>query len=320
MRIDVHAHYFPDEYVASLARLGHPEAEATAQVAGRPRDLAEQVGVLEAVGIDLQVLSISLLQPYLPREAEAVAAARLANDIYADATRGYGGRFAAFGCVPLPHVDAALAETERCLDTLGMRGITIGCSVAGRPLGDPLFEPFWAELDRRGAVLFLHPVGAGVLPEADPLGLAWMVGAPFEDTVAALQLLMAGVTTRYPRLEIIVPHFGGTLPFLLERIDGNVANRTRRAVPVPFEGAASAQLRQRFWYDTVNGHPAAFQCACASFGADRLLLGTDYPYMTGQRLQRLVDAPTQMGLSPAESEAILGGNARRLLGLGALPC
>src|SRR5207253_2930674 len=101
---------------------GHPEAQAIARVAGRPRDLSEQADILDAVGIDVQVLSISLLQPYLPREDDAVAAARLANDVYADATRGYGGRFAAFACLPLPHVDAALAEVERCLDTLGMRG------------------------------------------------------------------------------------------------------------------------------------------------------------------------------------------------------
>jgi predicted TIM-barrel fold metal-dependent hydrolase len=316
MRIDVHAHYFPDEYLTTLARMGHPEAEATARLAGRPRDLAEQVGILDAVGIDTQVLSISLLQPYLAREADAVAAARLANDHYAAARRSHPGRFEGFGCVPLPHVDAAIAEAARCFDSLGMVGITLGCSALGRQLGDPSFEPFYAELDRRDAVIFLHPVGAGVLPEVDPIGLAWMVGAPFEDTVAALQLLMTGVTTRYPRIKLIVPHFGGTIPFLMERIDGNVANRRRRNAPVPFDGPATAQLKQ-FWYDTVNGHPAAFQCACQSYGTDRLLFGTDYPYMTEARLERLVNAPAKMGLSDGETAAIYGDSAQQLLGLGA---
>src|SRR5262249_59785540 len=154
-------------------------------------------------------------------ERGAGRSARLANDIYANTTRGYEGRFAAFACLPLPHVVASLAELERCLDTLGMVGVTIGCSVAGRALDDPALEPVYAELNRRGTVLFLHPVGAGVLPEIDPLGLAWMVGAPFEDTLAALRLLMSGVTSRYPRIQVIVPHLGGTLPFLLERVDGN---------------------------------------------------------------------------------------------------
>ena len=314
MRIDVHAHYFPDDYLAYLRRVEHPDAENAASVPGRPRTLDEQAGMLKDVGIDVQVLSISLLQPYLAREGDAVAGARLANDIYADATRGYGGRFAAFACLPLPHVDAALAEMERCLDTLGMVGVTIGCSVAGRTLDDPAFEPIYAELNRRGEVLFLHPVGTGVLSEVDPLGLAWMVGAPFEDTVAALQLLMSGVTSRYPRIQVIVPHLGGTLPFLLERIDGNVGNRRARGGPVPFEGAARAALK-RLWFDTVNGHPAALQCACHSWGTDRLLFGTDYPYMTGARLKRLIDLPSEIGLSAGETEAIQGGTAEKLIPL-----
>src|SRR5207253_1318392 len=89
MRIDVHAHYFAPEYIACLRRLGDPRAESRDAVPGGPPTLAQQVEVLDAVGIDLQVLSVSLLQPYLPREADAVEAARLSNDVYADATRGY---------------------------------------------------------------------------------------------------------------------------------------------------------------------------------------------------------------------------------------
>jgi len=315
MRIDVHAHYFPPEYTECLRRLGDPRAASRDAVPGGPPTLAEQAAVLDAVGIDVQVLSISLLQPYLPREADAVEAARLANDIYADATRGHGGRFAAFGCVPLPHVDAALAEAERCLDRLGMRGITIGCSVAGRGLDDAAFDPFFAELDRRGAVLFLHPVGQGLVPERDPHGLAWMVGAPFEDTVAALQLVMSGLTSRYPRIQVIVPHLGGTLPFLLGRIEGALGRRRARGgPPVPFAGEASPLLR-RLWYDTVNAHRAALRCACESFGAERLLLGTDFPYMQGAQLRYLLDVPHEVGLTEDEVAALLGGTAQRLLGI-----
>jgi len=314
MRIDVHAHYYPDDYVAALARLDHPQAETVAGMAGLPRSLDEQVGVLDSVGIDVQVLSVSQLHPYLPNVTDAVAAARLANDIFADATRRYAGRFQAFACVPLPHVDAALAEVARCLDTLGMVGVTLGCSVAGRALNDPTFEPFWAELDRRQAVVFLHPVGSGILAEGEPLGLDWMVGAPFEDTIAALQLVVGGVTSRYPRIEVIVPHIGGTLPLLMERVDANIARRRGSGAPVPFEGPLSAQLR-RLWFDTVNAYPPALQCACQAWGTDRLLLGTDYPYTTGARLERLVDAPAAIGLSERETAAIMGGSAQKLLRL-----
>jgi predicted TIM-barrel fold metal-dependent hydrolase len=275
--------------------------------------LDERIGLLDEVGIDLQVLSVVSPGPYLPRAADATEAARLANDIYADICRRYQGRFAAFGTLPLPHVEAALAEIKRGLDTLGMLGITVGCSVAGRSLDDPAFEPVFAELDRREAVLFLHPVGAGAGPGTANYGLTWMVGAPFEDTVAALRLVLSGLTTRYPRLRVSVPHLGGTLPFLLQRLD-DAADR-QRATGEPLRIAAPpSTLVRRFWFDTVNSHPAALRCACASFGADRLLLGTDFPYLAGPKFRRCVTY-MEAGLPAADTAAVLGENARALLRL-----
>ncbi|HZU05286.1 MAG TPA: amidohydrolase family protein [Chloroflexota bacterium] len=317
MRIDVHAHYFHPEYLACLARcLGEAVTLHTARAPGGHLTPEEILGLLDESGVDLLVLSPSASQPYAPREADAVAAARLCNDIYADLARRYPGRFAAFGTVPLPHVDAAIAEAARCLDTLGFVGINTGCSVAGRPLDDPAFDPFWAELNRRGAVLFLHPVGIGG-PCMDKYNLAFLVGAPFEDTVAALRLVLSGVTTRYPRIRVIVPHLGGTLPFLLARIDGAPG---RGGPPRPrdacVEGPVSAHLR-RFWYDTVNHDPNALRCALAAFGADRLLLGSDFPYATGEYYRHCVTYIGEVGLTPAEQEAVLGGNAAALLGLAA---
>jgi predicted TIM-barrel fold metal-dependent hydrolase len=315
MRIDVHAHYFPAEYIDCLARLGHSDARAAvARAPGARVTLDERVGLLDEVGIDLQVLSVVSPGPYLPRAADATEAARLANDIYADVCRRYQGRFAAFGTLPLPHVEAALAEIERCLDTLGMLGITVGCSVAGRSLDDPAFEPVFAELDRREAVLFLHPVGAGAGPGTADYGLTWMVGAPFEDTVAALRLVLSGLTTRYPHLRVIVPHLGGTLPFLLQRLDDAADRQRATGEPLRIAEPPSALVR-RFWFDTVNSHPAALRCACESFGADRLLLGTDFPYLAGPKFRRCVTYIEEAGLPAADTAAILGENARALLRL-----
>ncbi|HZU05305.1 MAG TPA: amidohydrolase family protein [Chloroflexota bacterium] len=316
MRIDVHAHYFPSEYLELLSRLAGRDRETAHRLPGGRLPLDERLGLLDEVGIDVQVLSEGQRQPYLPRAADAVAAARLANDLYADACRTYRGRFAAFAAMPLPHIDAALAELERSLDTLGMVGVTLGCSVAGRWLDDPLFEPFWAELDRRGTVVFLHPVGAGVLEGDDPYGLTWMVGAPFEDTVAALRLVLSGLTARYPKVRIIVPHLGGTLPFLIERLrySAEAQRAAGRSLP-PADGLVD-RLR-RLWFDTVNTSPDALRCACGAFGTDRLLLGTDFPYLYGPRLRRCVTYIEEAGLGAAETAAILGGNAQALLGLQA---
>src|SRR5581483_12020677 len=187
MRIDVHAHYFPGDYMDCLARLGHPDARAAVlRAPGGQMPLDERMALLDRTGVDLQVLSPAAAVPYLEEQAGAVEAARTLNDAFAALCRQYPGRFAAFASLPMPHVEAALAEIARCLDTLGMVGVTLGCSVLGRQLDDPAFEPLYAELDRRGSVLFLHPVGAGAGPGSADYGIRWMVGAPVEDAVAAL--------------------------------------------------------------------------------------------------------------------------------------
>ncbi|HEY7062798.1 MAG TPA: amidohydrolase family protein [Chloroflexota bacterium] len=313
MRIDVHAHYWADEYIALMRRLGRRTSQVERSPAGR-LPLDERVGLLDAVGIDMQVLSVAQNQPYLASQDDAVAAARLANDLYADASQTYPRRFAAFATLPLPHVDATLAEIERSLDTLGMVGVTIGCSVAGRGLDAPLLEPVFAELDRRGSVVFLHPVGSGVLEGELTTGLAWIMGAPIEDTVATFRLVVSGVTTRFPRVQFIVPHLGGILPFVLDRVENTVATQRASGTPVPFEGPVVDQLR-KLWFDIVSGQPAALRCACELWGAQRLMLGTDFPYYTGTRLQRLVDGPAAIGLPADDVQAILGGTAQKLLRL-----
>ena len=319
MRIDVHAHYTPTEYLDFLAEHGSPDSGRGARVApGAGLSIEGRLGLLDEVGIDLQVLSVGSSTPYLTDETRAVGAARLANDRYADLSSQYPARFAAFGTVPLPHVDAALAEVGRCLDELGMLGITVGCSVAGRQLDDPALAPFFTELDRRGTVLFLHPQGVGCGPGTGDFGMAWLVGAPVEDTAAALRLIMSGMLDRYPRVKIVVPHLGGVLPFLAQRIDdltGHSVARQRAEDQAPaIQGPPGAYYR-RLWYDTVNSHPAALRCACETFGADRLLLGTDYPYLVGAQWAPLVRYVEQAGFSPEDTAAILGGNAQLLLGL-----
>jgi aminocarboxymuconate-semialdehyde decarboxylase len=318
VHIDVHAHYFPQEYIECFSRTVDPgNAAATDRAPGFQLDLDERLGLMDSAGIDIQVLSASPMQPYARDRGDAVAAARLANDLYADACRRYPRRFAAFGAVPLPHVDAAIEETGRCLDTLGFKGITTGCSVWGRPLDDPDFEPFWAELDRRGTILFLHPIGVGFGGELEAYRLDWLIGAPFEDSVAAMRLVLSGVTTRYPNMRVIVPHLGGTLPFLMGRVGrSTAAERARmKQPPVYYEGTLREALR-KLWYDTVNHEPSALQCACEVFGTDRLLLGTDFPYAVGDRFRHCVEYVKEAGLSAAETEAILGGTAQAMLGLG----
>jgi aminocarboxymuconate-semialdehyde decarboxylase len=277
--VDVHSHIYPRALVDELSAMGSRAAPLIRNAPGQGVSIADRIALLDENGIDRQLLSVGILMPdFVEREA-AIRGARLANDTYAAICRNHPARFGALGALPLPHTDAAIAELGRCLDELGMHGVTLGCSVAGRPLDDPAFAPLFAELDRRAAIVLLHPVGAGTGPFTTDLGLPFMVGAVFEDTIAALRLVLSGMTTRYARMRVIVPHLGGTLPFLVERLELYVEAERRKGT-LPFDGSMRDQLR-RLWYDTVNLHPAALRCAIESFGADRLLLGTDFPFLAG---------------------------------------
>jgi 6-methylsalicylate decarboxylase len=306
MRVDVHAHYYHSTYVDRLARNGADTRPAT-RAPGAAVTFDQRVGLLDGAGVRVQVLSVGALQPYFANADEATAAARLSNDLYADVCQKYGGRFSAFATVPLPHIDAALTELARAIEVLGMVGVNLGCSIASRPLDDAAFAPFFAELNRRGTLVFLHPVGFGCGPFLEDLGLDFPLGAPFEDSIAALRLVLAGVIHRFPKIRFIVPHLGGTLPFLVTRLDTS-------SVAMRWEYKPSEHLK-RLWYDSINGNVAALRCAREAFGADRLVLGTDFPHLAGERFNQCVSYIQESDLPPEEKHAILDRNAQALLGL-----
>src|SRR5579864_3974480 len=295
MRIDVHAHYLPPDYVNLLSRArGATGQDPAIQAQGT---IDERIGMLDESGVDLQVLSLGSNVPYLEKKDDAVAAARVGNDAYAAIVSQHAGRLGAFGSVPLPHVDAAIKEAARCLDDLHMLGITLGCSIGERTLDDAAFEPFWTELNRRNCVVFLHPIFRTTDAHIRDYELARIAGACFEDTLAAMRLLLSGLVDRNPDLRIIVPHFGGTLPVIYPRI-------ARRG---------KADLLRKLYYDTANGYGPALRCACEALGPERLMLGTDFPYIGS--IKQNVDYVLEAGLPADTQQQILERTAAELLGL-----
>ncbi len=301
MIVDVHAHYYPQRY---LERIGRQELPPSSSAPLGDQDVDERLQLLDRVGIDIQVLSVSQAQPYLETPGDAAQAAVLANDLFLALADERPDRFRVFAALPLPHVDEALAEIERVRDAEKLSGFTIGCSVGNVQLDDPLLDPVYRRLEELGAVVFLHPVGQETTGWLSGRNLAWMVGATFEDTVAALRLVLAGVPTRFPHIRFVVPHLGGTLPFLLDRV-----SRKR-------EGALDvvAGLRSMY-YDTVSGSVAALRCACSELGDERLVLGTDYPYCDEEQLGHHVAYLEKAGLDDRTLEQIRTGTATGLLGL-----
>jgi aminocarboxymuconate-semialdehyde decarboxylase len=313
MRIDVHAHYFPTDYLDLLQRYGSGDtAVARGLCAGKDEgDIDKRLAMMDAAGVHMQVLSATPQLPTFADERHAVEGARLANDLYAELVRTHPDRFAAFAATPLPHGEAAAAEAARAIDELGMLGATVGTAVLDRTLADPAFEPLWAALDERSAALYIHASGKDAdSPLIAEHGLTWIVGAPFEDAIGVLHFVRGGITARYPNIKVIVAHLGGPIPFLGQRIDDNYNHWGQGFPELP------SDTWRKMWWDTANFHAPSLRCSVDTFGADRIVLGSDFPYFQGDLYTRAVRYVQEAGLRKQAVEAILDRNATELLGLG----
>jgi 6-methylsalicylate decarboxylase len=313
MRIDVHAHYWTEDYIDLLVDLGQAgTVMARGLGAGGGAELEARLRLMDRAGIEMQVLSACPQLPYGEDGQKAASAARFVNDQYAELVQRRPDRFRAFAALPMPHLEESVGEMGRALDELHVAGVAMNTTVLGRALVEPEYEPIFAELNRRGAVLYLHPAGNNACsPLISNYHLTWMVGAPVEDTISVMQLITHGIPTRYPDIKIINSHLGGALPMLLQRAD----DQYRWEAPDTPERPSVAA--RRMWYDTVgHGHVPALRCAIDSLGADRLLLGTDFPYENGDVFVRAVDYIHDPQIDTSAARAILDQNASVLLGIG----
>jgi 6-methylsalicylate decarboxylase len=313
MRIDVHAHYWTEDYLDLLVDLGQAGAGAARGIgAGGGAELDARLRLMDRAGVQIQVLSACPQLPYGEDGTKATTAARFVNDQYAELVQAHPDSFRAFAALPMPHLDESIGEMRRALDQLGMAGIALNTTVLGRALVEPGYEPVFAELNSRGAVLYLHPAGnSACSPLIGNYQLTWMVGAPVEDTISIMHLITHGIPARYPNIKIINSHLGGALPMLLQRAD----DQYRWEAPDTPEPPGVAA--RRMWYDTVgHGHVPALRCAIDSFGADRLLLGTDFPYENGDIFLRAVDYMNDPQIDTSAASAASDHNASALLGIG----
>ena len=311
MRIDVHAHHLPAAYMEML-RVGGGPLFGTAH---DETTLQKMVEGQDEAGIGLQILSTGPNSPYMKDVGLAEAAAREVNNTYKDVVDRFGGRFAAFGSVPLPHGQAAAQEAIRCLDALDFAGIHFGCSALGHALDDPQFEDMWSELDKREAIIYVHPGGIlsgsepGLAGMDDP-GIAVTIGSAAELATAALRL--ASICRKHRRLRVIIGLLGGALPFLIQRVIwlGNRFKGKSVLANGP-DGSLLEELR-RFSYDTnLLPDPAAIRVARDVYGLDRLLFGSDAPAMAPQVTTQFM---REGGLSEAEVSQVLSDNPSRLFG------
>lgn len=279
-------------------------------------DLTElRLADMDANGVDMQVLSLSVPGLEVVGDpAEAVAAARRVNDYVAKAVAENPSRFAGFAALPLQDPKAAVAELRRAVEELGLKGVLYNDHVQGHYLDEPQFRPVWAELERLGVTLYLHPA---VIPadnwrvfEGYPVlsGPTWgwtaTVGAH------ALRIIYSGVFDQYPGASLTLGHMGELLPFQMARLDSRYGQvpAEHRVQQLP-----SYYLRNNVYVTTSGVHShAALIGATLAVGVDRVLFAIDYPYeSTAEAVGFLQSAP----YAPADLERIAHGNAERILGL-----
>jgi aminocarboxymuconate-semialdehyde decarboxylase len=269
----------------------------------------QRIADMDALGVDVQAISPSpgqyfyFVPPELGRDA-----ARMVNDGIAAAVARHPDRLVGMGTAPLQNVDMAVTELRRCVSELDLRGVEISSNVNGRELAEDDFRPFFAAAEELGVLVFMHPLGFTHGQRLSEHYLNNIIGNPIESTIALSHLIFGGVLERHPGLKLCVAHGGGYLPGYWGRMDH--AFRAREDCRQNIGRAPSTYLRQ-VWLDTLVFDQDELDWLVATHGADRLCLGTDYPFDMAE--------PDPVGfhrrLEEGARAKILGANAADLLGL-----
>ena len=277
-------------------------------VVKRMTDTAQRLAAMDAMGVDIQVVSPSILHQcsYALAEADALALERLSNDRVAEIVAEHPDRLAGIGSVPLQNVALATAELERAVRGLGLKGVVISSHVNGAELGDPRHRPFWAKAQELDAAIFMHPAGN---PDARMTrhGRLTSIGQQIEELLAMSSLVYDGVMDAFPRLKIAMAHGGGFLPYYAGRLDFF----HRSGYSKQLKGEFSAYL-PRFFFDSVIFNADMLEFLARKVPPSQIMLGSDYPFGESDPVAFIRSA---RHLSRAAQDAIVGANAARFLGI-----
>ena len=299
-------HHFANELTR---RINREQAERNrVQFSSVEKRLAD----MDLMGIDIQAITPSPAQTYYSADPDVgLATARVINDNLADICAKHPDRFVGLGTVPFQAPELAVAELERLHKSLGLRGIEIATNVAGADLSEPRFRPIFARAEELGLTLFMHPTG---FPEASRFRdhyLTNVIGNPLDTTVAVHHLIFGGVLHQYPNLKLVLAHGGGYLAAYSGRIDHGASARPDTCEHL--HHMPTTYLR-RLYFDALVFTHHQLQYLVDLYGADHVLVGTDYPADMGEidPIGFIEGAP---GLDDSERRAILGRNAARLLNI-----
>jgi aminocarboxymuconate-semialdehyde decarboxylase len=332
--LDVHTHFFPAGMTDLAVTTGDPRwpslrvdpsgsgrimrgSEVFRPVAPTCWDLVARATAMDALGIAEQVLSpVPVTLTTWAEPALAAQFARTQNDAFAAAVAvAPPGRFRWIGCVPLQDPDLAVAELERGVRELGMLGVEIGTEVGGRELDDPLLNPFFAAAEDLGVAVFIHPTdGAGAIRRGG-VPYEFAIGMLTDTAMAATALVFGGVLDSYPRLRVGLAHGCGSFPWVYPRVARGATMRPG-ANGVDDTLRHSAELVRRMWVDTLVFDRSHLPLLMERFGADHLMLGSDFPFYPpsfGHPRDVVDSAVACSHCTPSDAAGMLRSNAEQFL-------
>ena len=325
MIIDVHTHMFTRAWLELLVAHGAPYRIQvrpdgrdeifrgdTPVVFPQPGhfDYDLRLKAMHAAGIDISIVSLTCPNVYWGGEAVSADAARSSNASMAAAQATHGDRIRWLASLPWQFPVRAIAELARSCDE-GAVGVMVIANVAGMSLTDPRFEPVWAEIDRRGLPVLVHP---GEPPGSDLMDmgsydLSWSVGFMFDTTLALTRMIFDGFLDRHPNVKLIAAHGGGALPYLIGRFEkGDAVELPERRRMT----ASPTEYLRRIWYDCLTYDAGALRYLISVAGPERVLFGTDWPHQVHDVAGSLANTGA---LPPDQRDAVRSENARQLFAL-----
>lgn len=303
--IDIHHHFLPPFFVDELTRSGHPAAAQAQALAWSPE---KSLAMMDDAGIKAAIVSLSLPGASFPGAVDPAALARQCNEYAAQMIANHPGRFGAFASLPMLDAQAAMNEIEFALDTLKLDGVALLSNVCGRYLGDADFDPLLTELNRREAIVFLHP------NQAPNPGYNDFVEFTHEVTRALASLTESGGIERHSRIRYILAYGGGTIPFIASRVTVVGMDVFGNFLMTMIRYLKRVRTMQRMNYDvTASTDPFAWQALYGHTKPARILMGSNYPWTSPAAFARQrAELHASEDLDPQQIGSIERGNSLRL--------
>ncbi|MGH2734879.1 MAG: amidohydrolase family protein [Actinomycetota bacterium] len=323
--VDLHCHFIPPRLIERIEAEGAGHGVTLAgsgmvSFAGRDAtqplpdgmlDLDEREAWMDAQDVGVQVLSAWMdFSAYVLDPPDGAWLARSLNELTVEALAGRDDRFRAMAAVPLQAPDLAVEELRFALTELGMVAVEIATSVVDRELDDPSLESFWNAAEELEALVLVHPYASIGSDRLKRYFFNNIVGNPAEETVAAAHLIFGGVLERHPALKVCLTHGGGFLPYQIGRQDRGFESKSK--VTAAHLSSAPSSFLRRFYYDTVVHGTEALEFLVERVGADRVVLGSDYPFPMGD--PEPVRTVEKAGLDTELTGAILSANCIDAIG------